>query len=53
MAETGGKDMRERAKDMAREILKEHNPVYVDEKQRKEVWKIAMSAQKQIDARVK
>ena len=53
MAETGGKDMRERAKDMAREILKEHNPVYVDEKQRKEIWKIAMSAQRQIDTRAK
>ncbi len=45
--------MRERAKDMAREILKEHNPVYVTEEERKEIWKIAMSAQKQIDTRVK
>lgn len=48
MANTGGKDMRERAKDMARKILKEHTPVYVTEKERKEIWKIAKAGQKAI-----
>ncbi len=48
MANTGGKDMRERARDLAKKILNEHNPVYVTEKQRKEIWKIAIAAQKEI-----
>jgi len=45
VAKTGGKDMRERAKEMAKKILKEHNPVYVSEKDRKEIWNIAYEAQ--------
>lgn len=48
MAETGGKDMRERAKDMAKKILDEHNPVYSTEKERKEILKMAIAAQKDI-----
>ncbi len=48
LANTGGKDMRERARDLAKKILQEHNPVYVTEQQRKEVWKIARAAQKEI-----
>ena len=45
---TGGKDMRERAKDMAKKILEDHNPVYVSEKDRKEIWKIAYEGQQYI-----
>ncbi len=48
IASSGGKDMRERAKDLAKKILDEHHPVYVTEKQRKEIWKIAISAQKEL-----
>jgi len=48
MTYTGGKDMRERARDLAKKILQEHNPVYVTEEQRKEIWKIARAAQKEI-----
>jgi trimethylamine---corrinoid protein Co-methyltransferase len=48
MANTGGKDMRERAKDMAKKILQEPGPVYVTEQQREEIWKIAKAAQKEV-----
>lgn len=44
--ETGGKDMRERAKERVKEILSEHHPVYVSESERQEIWKIAEEAQK-------
>ncbi len=47
-AQTGGKDMRERARDMAREILKNHHPVYIDEKDAREIDRIATAAQKEI-----
>lgn len=53
MANTDGKDMRERAKDMVRKILAEHNPVYVTEKERKEIWKIAKAGQKALIKRKK
>jgi len=47
---THGKDMRERAKDRVREILKNHNPVYIEREKAKEIDKIAAIAQKQIAA---
>jgi len=53
MAETGGKDMRERAKELAKEILKEHKPVYATEKEKQEVFKIARAAQIEIDSKHK
>jgi trimethylamine--corrinoid protein Co-methyltransferase len=45
---TGGKDMRERAKDKVKEILETHKPVYIDEKKAKEIDRIASAAQKEI-----
>jgi len=45
---TGGKDMRERAKQEAKKILAEHNPVYATPEQKKQVWEIAHEAQKVI-----
>ncbi|MFH1968871.1 MAG: trimethylamine methyltransferase family protein, partial [Verrucomicrobiota bacterium] len=45
MNQTGGKDMRERARDLARKILAEHHPVYVTEQQAKEIDRIAAEAQ--------
>ncbi len=45
---TGGKDMRERAKDRVREILKDHTPLYMDEKEAREIDRIAAAAQKEI-----
>ncbi len=53
MANTGGKDMRQRAKDLAIKILDEYHPVYVTEKQRKEIWKIAKEGQKFIAGKAK
>lgn len=47
-AHTGGKDIRERAKDRVREILSTHNPVYIDEKKANEIDRIASMAQKEI-----
>jgi len=47
-SQTGGKDMRERARDMAREILKNHRPVYIEEKDAREIDRIAAAAQKEI-----
>ncbi len=38
--------MRERAKDMAKKILEVQNPVYISEKDRKEIWKIAYDSQR-------
>ena len=40
--------MRERARDMAREILKNHHPVYIEEKDAREIDRIAAAAQKEI-----
>jgi trimethylamine--corrinoid protein Co-methyltransferase len=48
MASTGGRDMREVAKEKAKEILSDYHPVYVSEKQRRDIWKIAYAAQKEI-----
>jgi trimethylamine--corrinoid protein Co-methyltransferase len=45
---TGGKDMRERAKDKVREILSSHSPSYIDENKKKEIDRIAREAQKKI-----
>jgi trimethylamine:corrinoid methyltransferase-like protein len=53
MTNTGGKDMRQRAKDMAIQILDEHHPAYVTEKQRTEILKIAKEGQKFIAGKVK
>jgi len=49
MNQTGGKDMRERAKDMVREILSEPAPEFVSDKDRKEIWEIARNAQYEIE----
>ena len=48
IANTGGKDMREVARKEVKKILNEYHPVYVTEKQRKEIWKIAYAAQKEV-----
>jgi trimethylamine--corrinoid protein Co-methyltransferase len=45
---TGGKNMQERAKVRAREILKTHNPVYIGEKESMEIDRIASIAQQEI-----
>jgi len=45
MERTGGKDMRERARDMAREILETHHPEYVNAKQATDIDGIAREAQ--------
>jgi trimethylamine--corrinoid protein Co-methyltransferase len=45
---TGGKDMRERARGAVREILKNHHPEYIEEKEAREIDKIANTAQKEI-----
>jgi trimethylamine--corrinoid protein Co-methyltransferase len=43
----GGKDMRERARDRARQILAEHHPRYLDEGKVREIQRIARAAQEQ------
>ncbi len=43
--QTGGKDMAQRANEMARKILKEHHPEYVTAKERKEINKICKEAE--------
>ena len=45
---TGGKDMRERAKEKVRKILETHHPVYIDEKKAEEIDKLASAAQKEM-----
>jgi trimethylamine--corrinoid protein Co-methyltransferase len=45
---TGGKDMRQRARDRAREILEKHHPVYIGEREAAEIDRIADSAQREI-----
>ncbi|MHC5034110.1 MAG: trimethylamine methyltransferase family protein [Planctomycetota bacterium] len=42
---SGGKDMRDRARDIAREILREHHPHYLPDDQVAEVHRIARAAQ--------
>jgi trimethylamine--corrinoid protein Co-methyltransferase len=49
-AQAGGKDMRERARDKAREILKQHHPVYIGEREASEIDRIAHAAQAEIAA---
>lgn len=49
MANTGGKDMRERANDMVKDILSKPAPELVSESARKEIWKIARKAQYEIE----
>ncbi|UCG49321.1 MAG: trimethylamine methyltransferase family protein [Phycisphaerales bacterium] len=46
MERTGGKDMRERARAMASDILKTHHPKYASDRQAEEIDRIAMEAQK-------
>lgn len=46
--ELGGKDMRQRANDLARKILKEHQPAIVDEAQRRELDRLAADMQKSL-----
>ncbi len=43
----GGKDMRERARERAREILAEHHPQYLSEAAVQQIHRIAQSAQEQ------
>jgi len=45
MERTGGKDMRERAREQAREILSEHHPKYVSDEEAREIDRIAREAQ--------
>jgi trimethylamine:corrinoid methyltransferase-like protein len=45
MDHTAGKDMRERAKDAARQILAKYHPKYVTDDQAKEIDRIARDAQ--------
>jgi len=47
----GAKDMRQRAKEEAQRILKEHNPQYLTAKQIEEIEKIAREAQKGLVSR--
>ena len=46
--QTGGKNMQERARERAIKILETHNPVYIGEKEAKEIDKIASMAQRKI-----
>ncbi len=43
----GGRDMRQRARDIAEQILQEHHPRYLDEDQVEEIRRIASAAQEQ------
>ncbi|MCK5461738.1 MAG: trimethylamine methyltransferase family protein, partial [Bacteroidales bacterium] len=45
MIQSKGKDMAQRANEQAKRILKEYHPVYVNEKEAKEIDKIAREAQ--------
>jgi trimethylamine--corrinoid protein Co-methyltransferase len=48
----GGKDMRQRAKEMARKILAEQPaPEFVDAKTQREIWKLANAAQREIEVK--
>jgi hypothetical protein len=46
--QTGGKNMRERARVKVREILETHNPVYIGEREAREIDRIASTAQREI-----
>ncbi len=46
--QTGGKDMRERAREKAQKILETYHPVHIGDKEAKEIDKIASVAQKTI-----
>jgi trimethylamine--corrinoid protein Co-methyltransferase len=48
LLETGGKDMRERAKERVVRILDTHHPVYIEENKAEEIDGIAVKAQKEI-----
>lgn len=48
---TGGKDMRERARDEVKKILAEHRPSYVSEREAKEIDRIAREAQQILSKR--
>ena len=45
MAQTGGKDMRDRAREQAAKILQEHHPEYVTADQAKQIDEIVAEAQ--------
>lgn len=45
---SGGKDMRQRANETARKILKEHHPAYIDEKTKAELDKLALAQQQRV-----
>ena len=45
---TGGKNMQERAREKAIKILEEHRPIYIGEKEAREIDKIAKAAQREI-----
>jgi trimethylamine--corrinoid protein Co-methyltransferase len=45
---TGGKDMRERAKEKAREILDSHRPRYIEDDKAREIDRIALAAQAEV-----
>ena len=44
----GAKDIRDRARDEVRRILKEHNPQYVSEDMQREIDRVAKAAQKRV-----
>ncbi len=48
MGKSDGKDMRDRAKDMARKILEEYHPSFVTDEQIEEIDRIALEAQEYI-----
>jgi trimethylamine--corrinoid protein Co-methyltransferase len=50
LAQTGGKDMRERAKEKVWEILEKHRPVYIGKKEAAEIDRIAHAAQNDVAA---
>jgi trimethylamine--corrinoid protein Co-methyltransferase len=45
---TGGKNMREMARDRAIRVLEEHHPVYIDETKAREIDTIAAAAQREL-----
>ena len=49
----GSKDMRQRAKEGAERILKEHHPQYLSQEVSKEIDRMAIKAQKEVVARSK
>ncbi|UCD30189.1 MAG: trimethylamine methyltransferase family protein [Planctomycetota bacterium] len=50
---TGAKDMRQRANEMARKILAEHHPTYIDEKTKVELEKLAVAQQNAVIKKTK